>query len=110
MAMVAWGLSSSFSVDGGRGGELGRMPGRGAAYKHMGGKHKAHLFDSPILLPRGGGRAGERKKLHETAVRYGPLLASSGHPSIPRNSRRNGRGRDKWMAVDVEGESLTITQ
>lgn len=76
------------------------MPGRGAAYKHMRGKHKAYLFDSPILLPRG----GEQKKLHETAVRYGPLLASSGQPSIPRNSRGNGQGRDKWMAVDVGGD------
>lgn len=42
-----------------------------------GGEHKAYLFDSPILLPQ-----GEWKKLHETAIRYSPVLASSGQPSI----------------------------
>lgn len=75
-----------------------------APHTNTGGKHKAYLFNSPILLPQ-----GEWKELHETAIRYGPFPASSGKPSIPQNSQGNGLTRDEWNAVCVR-KSLTIIQ
>lgn len=38
------------------------------------------------------------KNCRRQPVRYGPLLASSGRPSILRNSQGNAQRRDKWNA------------
>lgn len=100
-------VARAFCGLGGRGGEVGRTPARPwhCIQTRTGWKHKARLSDSPILfLPQ-----GEWKELHETAIRYGPLLVSlSDSHRFCENSPGNGQRGDEWV-VHVR-KSLTIIQ